>query len=182
MLGVVTKVAQRLISPFSLHRHGNTRNTMNQLPPRDHSHESRLAAGRCTHWINLPSREPSVSSLCSRSSSLACLLRMFSLSSSRHLAFSIISWRFRSSSSDESFLLNTETILSGLLLSQQKTKHYRENRNQVGPQVLHHPVLSMEMPNPGPHSAWVSFLPNYLGQVASSKFQTCSEGFHTLSQ
>lgn len=156
MLGVVTKVAWRLTSPFSLHSHRNTRNTMSesaaQLPPWNHSHESLQAAGRCTHWINLPSREPSFSSFCSRSSSLACLLRMFSLSSSRHLAFSIISCRFRSSSSDESFLLNTKTIRSTSLPAK-KTKHFRENRNQVGPQVLHRTALSMEMPNPGPNSA-----------------------------
>lgn len=114
---------------FSLRRHRNTGNEMNepdaQLPPWDHRHESCQAERRCTHWINFPSRESSFSSLCSRSSSLACLLRMFSLSSSRHFAFSIISCRFRSNSSDESFLLNTKTILSGLLLFQQKKKQQK---------------------------------------------------------
>lgn len=81
------------------------------------TNESHWAGRRCTHWINFPSRESSFSSLCSLSSSLACFLRMLSLSSSRHLAFSIISCRFRSSSSDESFLLNTKTTPTCLLLS-----------------------------------------------------------------
>ena len=109
-------------------KHGNEqclkqKKWRNQLPNcnlGDRNHGSGWAGSRCTHWINFPSRESSFSSRCSLSSSLACFLRMFSLSSSRHLAFSIISCRFRSSSSDESFLLNTKIILSGLLLSKQQ--------------------------------------------------------------
>lgn len=167
---------------FSLRRHRNTGNEMNepdaQLPPWDHRHESCQAERRCTHWINFPSRESSFSSLCSRSSSLACLLRMFSLSSSRHFAFSIISCRFRSNSSDESFLLNTKTILSGLLLFQQKkkTNHHLTppQGERISGRTSGFPVLtalSADMPSPVPNSVQVSFLPNILVQWFHPNFK-----------
>ena len=59
---------------------------------------------RDTHCKNFPSLESSFSSSLSSSSSFRCFLRLFTLSSSLHLAFSIISWRLRSSSSAEIFL------------------------------------------------------------------------------
>lgn len=103
---------------------------------------------------------------------------MFILSSSRHLAFSIISCRFRSSSSNESFLLNTKTTQWDLVLSQQIIETLQEKHELGSPP---HCSPSKEMPNPEPSPPWVAILSNILGGFIQIS-KTFSEGFHTLIQ